>query len=218
MRSLAAWLWFLDLSSGERALDASNIATGEMASSLAGHFAEVHVLRADLPGLDNVRAASAAEGWTAASFRLGTPLSHPWPLETFDCIALHDAIARQNLATTNLAAVLIGLRGMLRREGWLAVASPTPRFFRRHRIEPSGISRRALTRMLFHAKFTEVRCLFVEPGLENPKTIIPASTDAVAAYEGSDAMRGLTRRTRRVAATVGLRSALYPAYILLARA
>ena len=56
VRSLAPWLWLIECGTWGKALDASEEATGDLAASLMGHFAEVHVLRAAAP----VRSSSAA--------------------------------------------------------------------------------------------------------------------------------------------------------------
>jgi hypothetical protein len=55
--------------------------------------------------------------------------------------------------------------------------------------------------------------LFVLPSLERPLTLIPDDLDAIDAYEASSGERAWARRA---AARVGVRSALYPGYFMLA--
>ena len=97
LRSLAAWLWFVELRRGGSALDASDEIIGELAASLMGHFAAVHVMRGDAAELESLRANSAHEGWTPSSLSIGTIQTASWPAGTFDCIALHDSLARKEL-------------------------------------------------------------------------------------------------------------------------
>ncbi len=218
VRSLAPWLWLIECGTGGKALDASEEATGDLAASLMGHFAEVHALRTAAPVLDSVRASNEREGWAPASLTLGTVRSASWPAGTFDCIALHDALARRALVGPDLLEELRHLHRLLRRDGWLAVASPNPRPIARRRGPARVLSRGQLTALLRRAQFRDVHCWLAAPTLERPLTLLPDVRSAIRAYEASDAMRGSTSPIRRMIAGFGPVSLLYPAYVLLARA
>lgn len=213
VRSLAPWLWFLDFKTTARALDASST-PGDLAQALKGHFVSVDVLRPAPCELEEVRALASRQGWSADGFTLGSFVSPPWPNATFDCIALHDAFVRMVRNRAEATNVLSGLHRLLRPEGWLAVASTSPRFLRRRGED--GYAPAALSRLLSRAGFRDVRCVFVLPSLDQPLTLIPDAFDAIDAYEASS---GEERAwARRAAARVGVRRALYPGYFMLARA
>ena len=210
VRSLAPWLWLLELKTTARALDASGT-PGALAQALKGHFAAVDVLRPTPSELEEVRALAVRQGWSADGFTLGSFMSPPWPDATFDCIALHDAFAKTVRTRADAANVLTGLHRLLRPEGWLAVASPSAGFLRRSGTD--GYAPAALSRLLSRAGFRDVRCLFVLPSLERPSTLIPDALDAIDAFEASSGERAWARRA---AARVGVRSALYTGYFMLA--
>jgi hypothetical protein len=215
---LATWLWLVEFSSTDTALDASGESTGELATSFRSHFGAVHVLRDDATALERVQLDCAGDGWEPTSCRLGSPKSSPWPARSFDCIALHDALARRNPTSAEMLDELTRLHTMLRSGGWLALASRTLPPVRRGRPD-AAISRRVVTRQLRLAGFGEIRCLFGGPTIEGPLTLLPNSSKAVGAFEASDAMRGAPGlRGRRTLARLGARDLLYPAYLLLARA
>ncbi len=217
VRSLASWLWLIGCGTG-KALDASEEAGGDFAASLMTHFDEVHVLRADPSVLDSVRADNAREGWVPASLTSGTVRDAPWPPGTFDCIALHDALAHRPPAAPGLLEDLRPLHRLLRPGGWLEVAAPNPRLPGRRAAGTFVLPRGRLSRLLVRAGFREVRCWFAAPTLARPLTLLPDARAAIRAYEASDAMRGATSWPRRAIAGFGTPSVLYPAYVLLARA
>jgi SAM-dependent methyltransferase len=210
VRSLAPWLWLVEFKTTARALDASST-PGDLALALKGHFFAVDVLRPTPSALEKVRALATRQGWSADGFTLGSLISPPWPDATFDCIALHDAFARTVRSRAEAVNVLTGLRRLLRPEGWLAVASPSPGFLRRSGTD--GYAPAALSRLLSRAGFRDIRCLFVLPSLERPLTLIPDALDAIDAYEASSGERAWARRA---AAHLGVRSALYTGYFMLA--
>ena len=210
VRSLAPWLWLVEFKTTARALDASST-PGHLALALKGHFFAVDVLRPTPSALEEVRALAARQGWSADGFTLGSFMSPPWPDATFDCIALHDAFARPVRSRAEAVNVLTGLRRLLRPEGWLAVASPSAGFPRRSGTD--GYAPAALSRLLSRAGFRDVRCLFVLPSLERPSTLVPDALDAIDAFEASLGERAWARRA---AAHVGVRSALYTGYFMLA--
>jgi hypothetical protein len=219
VRSLTTWLWLVDCGAQRRALDASAETTGELAASLLAHFDEVDVLRADQSALESVRASAEGEGWTVPRLTRGTLREAPWPSGTFNCISLHDGLARQHLAADDLLAALAQLHRLLTSGGWLAMASPMPRSRGIPRPGSTGISRTRLERSIMRAGFREVRCFFSGTALDRSLTLIPDSGHAIRAYESSDAMRGgTTVGVRRAVARLGLRSMLYPGYVMLARA
>jgi SAM-dependent methyltransferase len=218
VRSLTTWLWLIDIEDGAHALDASAEVTGDLAASLRGHFANVHVLRRDQDSLARVRASSDAEGWPLSEMAVGSAQTAPWAPATFSCIVLHDALVRQPAASSSLVDDLRHYHKMLKPGGWLALTSPQPFLPGRSRDGQRGVSRHRFRRFLKTAGFREVRCLFSEFTLERPLFLVPNDHTLISAYEASDAMRGTARWTRRLVASVGLRAVLYPAYLLLARA
>ena len=217
MRSLAAWLWLVEFKTTARALDASET-PGDLAQALKGHFNAVDILRPDASALRQVEALAESQGWTANSLTVGSIRAAPWPPETFDCIALHDTLVGTSRDATDTLAVLTNLRPVLKSGGWLAVGSPNPRVLGGRRAGARGMARGRLAGLLRRARFRDVRCLFVEPSLEYPLTLLPDAIHAIDAYEASSAMQGSRAWARRSAARLGLRSMLYPAYFLLARA
>lgn len=218
MTSLAPWLWLVDFEERNRALDASSATTGELAAALMAHFAEVHVLRNDRANLDGLSAANRRDGLVPSSTALGSVRHALWPAETFDCIALHDTLVRRQLPITEVLVALRGAHRMLKRGGWLALASPRPSRLRRPPLQENGISRGVLSRLLSVAHFREVRCLFVEPSVDDPVTMVPDMKTAIRAHDAIEGARGIAMWRRRAAVELGLRSALFPAYVLLARA
>jgi len=218
VNSLAPWLWLVDFDAHGKALDASDAPTGDLAAALMGHFAEVHLLRADNATLDGLPPANSREGWAPASAVTGTFRAAPWPRGTFDCIALHDALVRRRLPKTDVLAELEGAHRLLKPGGWLALASPRPSRVRRQSLDATGIPRTILSRLLTQAHFHEIRCLFVDPSVDNPRTVVPDAKPAIGANNTLEGIRGSAMWKRRAAVGLGLRSALFPAYILLARA
>ncbi len=217
VRSLAPWIWLVECGTGT-ALDASVESSGDLAASLMPHFGAVHVLRAEASVVESVRASNAREGWTPSSLTAGTVRAAPWPPGSFDCVALHDALARRAMAAPELLDELRQCNRLLKAGGWLALAAPNPRPFRRA-PEPAGaIARGDMIRQLRRAGFREVRCWLAAPTLERPLTLLPDTRTAARAYEASDAMRGSTSWPRRAIAALGPLSLLYPGYVVLARA
>jgi SAM-dependent methyltransferase len=217
MRSLAAWLWLVEFKTTARALDASDT-SGDLAQALKGHFHAVDVLRPDPSALERVQAMAGKQGWTADSLTVGSIRAAPWPPETFDCIALHDTLVTTSRGASDALAILTSLRPVLKPDGWLAVGSPNPGVLGGQPAGAPGIPCRRLARLLRRARFRDVRCLFVEPSLESPVTWVPNAIHAIDAHEAASAMHGSKAWARRTAARLGLRSMLYPAYFLLARA
>ena len=215
VRSLAPWLWLLDFRATRKALDASDDPSGELSAALGEHFTEVHSLRANNARLEEFNTANEAQGWRPASVHAGTARDIKWPDGTFDCVALHDALTRSAHSERQVIQELDEYRRILRGDGWLVLASPTPRAAARGQAETPAIPRRRLTRLVEQSDFREVRCLWFEHMIERPLFLIPNSRRTIEAYE---AMRGSASRQRRAAAKAGLNSLLYPAYFLLARA
>jgi hypothetical protein len=218
MRSLAPWLWLVDFEAQDQALDASESQTGELATALMGHFAQVHVLRDEGEKLEGLRAANDREGCEPASAVLGTVSTAPWARETFDCIALHDALVQRHLPAPEMLTELQGAHHLLKPGGWLALASPCTLRLRNPLGRATGIPRQVLSRLLRQANFREIRCFFVEPSADDPCTVVP---DVDAAIRARDTLEGVSARTRwkrRAALELGVQSVLFPAYLLLARA
>lgn len=218
MRSLAPWLWLVDFDAQGNALDASERQTGEVATELRAHFAAVHLVRSDAATLDGLRVATSRDGWTPSSEVLGSVRTAAWPRETFDCIALHDALIRRRLPMDEVLAELQDAHRLLKPGGWLALASPSPRTVRRPRTRTPGISRAALTRLLTRAHFREIRCLFVHPTADEPFTVVPDAKAAIRAHDTFAGANGMSVWRRRAAVELGFQATLFPAYILLARA
>ena len=217
MKSLAWWMWLTDFPASERALDAS-ATPGDLAEALTGHFGRVDVLRPDAAALELVRNHAATEGWRPGQLETGALSAAPWSDGTFDCVALHDTLAVSGWDAARLLAGLEWCRALLRPGGWLALASPNPRLVARLRGTASGLPPGRVRRLLRRARFAEVRCFFIEPLIEYPICVIPDAYAASCAFESSEAVRGATTRARRATARLGMRSALYPGYYMLARA
>jgi hypothetical protein len=211
----ATWLWLLDLEFGGVALDAS-ATKGHLASELSRHFSNVHVLREDKAALDEVRAFGGRAGDRPCTLTLGSLRTAPWNESTFDCIAVHDRFAGQNQKPAESIQTLERLRHLLKTDGWLVAASPNPSYLRARSAGRTGIAPRALSRMLVEARFREVRRIFVTPSLDSPRTLIPDARRAVGAYEAYDSIQGTSEWKRRTVAGLGLHSALYPAYFIMA--
>jgi hypothetical protein len=219
VRSLTPWLWLVDFDAQGKALDASERPTGELAAALMAHFAELHVLRSDSASLDAFRAVNNQDGWAPSSIGVGSVSTAPWPQETFDCIAVHDALLRRRLTETEWLAELRSAHRLLKRGGWLAItSSQPPRLFGSQASSAAGIPRAVLSRRLTNAGFREIRCLFVEPAADAMFTVVPDTKAAVKAHDTLAGSRGLALWRRRAVAALGFRSALFPAYVLLARA
>jgi hypothetical protein len=212
----AAFLCYLDRELGGVALDAS-ATEGELAADLSAFFSEVHVLREDRFALELVRAHAARTGDSPYLETQASILEAPWTDRTFDCIAVHDALAEWNPETRETAASLERIRCLLKPEGWFMGASPNASYLRYRRAGRRGIAPRSYTRLLVDAGFREVRRIFVSPSLEAPASLIPDEPEAVAAYEILDSARGTSRWTRRVLARLGGRVMLYPTYLIMAR-
>ena len=173
--AMSTWLWLVDCPPGGRALDASG-GNGDLAEALAGHFSNVERL-----GAQQLAAAR-------------------WPAHTFDCIALHDALARDARP-----AEFERLHELLKPSGLLVVTAPSS-------------SARSVTRRLRRAGYHDIRRYCVATALDHPTTIIPAHARTIRAYHAFDASQGRTSLARRAAAFVGLHELLFPACLLLARA
>jgi hypothetical protein len=218
VNSLAPWLWLVDFDAHGKALDASDAPHGEIAVALMTHFAEVHVLRPDSAQLDALLSTDNLRGLAPASTATGSLRASLWPTQTFDCIALHDALVRRRLPTAEVLAELHGAHKLLKPGGWLALASPRPSRLYRQRVDTVGMPRAILSRLLTEANFREIRCLYVEPSADNPRTVVPDVKSAVGAHNRLEGVRGRAMWKRRAAVQLGFRSALFPAYLLLARA
>lgn len=216
MSSLAPWLWLVDFDANGKALNASETRTDELTTALMAHFAEVHVLRADSANPDGLRAASARETLAPANEARGSVCAAPWSPATFDCIALHDSLVRRRLPMADVVAELEGAHRLLKPGGWLALASPNPPMLRRGFA--AGFPRTLLSRLLMKAHFQEIRCLFVDPSADDPCTVVPDVKAAIRAHETLAGIRGKARWKRSAALELGFRYALFPAYLLLARA
>ena len=217
MRSLAPWLWLIDFDERDHALDASGSETGELTTALMAHFNNVRVLRAEADTLSGIRAVNG-EGWAPASAVLGSVRTAPWANATFDCIALHDALVQRRLPTSGLLAELQSAHRLLKPGGWLALASPNTPRVRSPLARTAGIPRRVLTRLHRQASIRETRCLFVEPSVDDPSTVVPAADAAIRARDSLEGVSGTSMWKRRAALEFGAQSVLFPAYLLLARA
>ncbi len=218
MNSLAPWLWLIDFDEHGMALDASDVPNRDLAVALMAHFTQVHVIRPDTAKLAALPAANSLEGWVPASTVIGSLSAAAWPEETFDCIAVHDALVRRGIPTTEVLAELKGAHRLLKPGGWLALASPRPSRLHRQRAGTIGLARATLSRLLKEAHFHEIRCLYVEPSADNPRTVVPNAKAAIGAHNHLEGVRGRAMWKRRAAVELGFRSALFPAYLLLARA
>jgi hypothetical protein len=218
VRSLAPWLWLVDFDAQRTALDASERPTGELAAELSAHFAEVHIVRTGAAILDEIRVANRGGAWLPSSEVLGSVRTAAWPRETFDCIALHDALVRRQLPTAEVLAELQDAHRLLKPGGWLALTSSFPRTMNGARTRTPGIPRAILSRLLTRAHFEEIRCLFVHPGADEPFTLVPNVKTAIRAHEACSGGSGVAMWRRRMAVELGVQSALFPAYVLLARA
>lgn len=218
MRSLAPWLWLVDFDAQDKALDASERRTGDLGAELSAHFAEVHVVRTDAASLGSLRVASGRDGWTPSTEVLGSVRTAAWRRETFDCIALHDALVRRRLAIPEVLAELQDAHRLLKPGGWLALASPSPSTMRSPRARTPGIARAVLSRLLTRAHFQEIRCLFVHPTADEPFTVVPDTKAAIRAHDTIAGAGGMAVWRRRAAVELGFQSTLFPAYMLLARA
>lgn len=76
----------------------------------------------------------------------------------------------------------------------------------------------AAERRLLAAGFHEVRSFWVEPSLHSQRSLIPARSDAVRAYERMKADLHGRVSIRALAAAVGLHGLLFPAALVLAEA
>ncbi len=218
MRSLAPWLWLVDFDAQGKALDASERRTGELATELNAHFAEVHIVRTDAASLDGLRAEISMDGWAPSSEVLGSVRTAAWPRATFDCIALHDALVRRHLSIAEVLAELQDAHRLLKPGGWLALTSQSPRMLGDRRARTTGIARAVLSRLLTRARFREIRCLFVDPAADEPFTVVPDVKTAIRAHDALVGVSGMAMWKRRAAAEFGFQAALFPAYVLLARA
>ena len=216
IRSLSTWLWLVDLQGGS-ALDASAEQTSDLAAGLFGHFSDVTILRENHASLEAVRLDSLEGPAAAASFLVGSIATVPLAPRSFECIALHDALASVSSSKAELRTGFAAAYALLRHDGWLAATFPSPSIqsICSRQWRPS---RRSVCRMLTRAGFREMRLLYVESGLERPLTMLPGRADAIRAYENAPGMRPRTRGVRSALASVGAHSILYPAFLVLARA
>ena len=217
VRSLAAWLWLIDLGTAKRVLDASDDSSGELAAALAQHFDEVHAVRADALQLDALRGSNERQGWSIASLVAGSAGTLQQASGTFDCIVVHDVLARRNLNDRDFLAELSQYHRLLRVDGWFAMAAFTPSEIGSDNLPAGTLPKRRAHRLLSRAGFRDLRFLWVENSLDRPLSLIPDTLSARTAYESYDAMRGSSTFIRRMAALAGLGSVLYPSYFLLAR-
>jgi hypothetical protein len=125
---------------------------------------------------------------------------------------------RAGAGTADLTARLVRVRQLLLPGGWLALSSFNPHFLGRRNARQPGISPARLARECSQAGFVELRTLFAEPSAEDPRTLLPDARAAVLAFETCHTLRGASGPARRLAARWGIRSLLYPAYFILARA
>jgi hypothetical protein len=192
VQALAPWLWLLDRESGGTALDASGT-EGRLAAELSGHFSDIEVIE-HAPWITDV----------------------PWSPHTFDCIALHESLSVVAASAVERVAALRRVRDLMRPGGWLAAASANSSFLGNRGAPRAGIAPRLFAQYLTTSGFTDVRRIYVTPSLEQPRTLIPDARRAVTGYEAFEP--NTVSRARGAFAQLGIHSALYPAYFILARA
>lgn len=191
-QALVPWLWLLDREPGGVALDASRT-DGRLGAELSGHFSAVEVME-HAPWITDV----------------------PWTPQTFDCIALHETLSAVAASTVERVAALSRVRNLMRPGGWFAAASANSSFLGNRGSRRVGIAPRLYSRYLLMSGFTDVRRVYVTPSLVQPRTLIPDSRRAVHGYEAFEP--NTVNKARGVFARLGINSALYPAYFILARA
>lgn len=214
VRALTSWVWLVDFDRKARALDATNELSADVSATLEQHFSAVHVLRKDEAALSLLRKSRDLAGFRESlKMSMGRLDSAPFEAASFDCVMLHDSIV-----TTGADArkTLAGARRLLRDGGWLQMASPRPPL--RGAIESSGIRHGKLVAWVRSTGFREVRTYHIDSSIDQLLHLIPAARPAVLEYESSPAMRSSISRRRRLVASIGLHSLLYPGYMLLARA
>ncbi|MDT8369920.1 MAG: class I SAM-dependent methyltransferase, partial [Longimicrobiales bacterium] len=160
----APWLWFVEPSSRDRALDLSG-SGGGLADELAGHFSEVEV---EAPGRVQ---------------RDGLPES------TFDCIVVHDTLSHPDRPGAEVVEILGGLRRALRPGGVVALASVNPHFIPSWFRNRDGVSPRTCARRLTRAGFGAVCRFYLDGSLEQPGAVVPDTGPPAVAYEGSPNLR-----------------------------
>lgn len=191
-QALAPWLWLLDKEPGGIALDASGT-DGRLAVELSGHFSRVEV--------------AEHAPWVSSESR--TPRS-------FDCVALHESLSAVADSTAERVLALSRVRNLLRPGGWFAAASANSSFLGNRGSRRVGIAPRLYTQHLEMSGFADVRRIYVTPSLEQPRTLIPDSRRAVNGYEAFEP--NTVSKARSLFAQMGVHSALYPAYFIMARA
>jgi len=191
-QALVPWLWLLDKEPGGTALDASGT-DGRLAAELSGHFSRVEV--------------AEHAPWVS---------SDPRGSRAFDCIVLHYSLSAVADSTTERVTALGRVRDLLRPGGWLAAASVNSSFLGNRGTRRVGIAPRLYTQYLEMSGFADVRRIYVTPSLEHPRTLIPDSRRAVNGYEAFEP--NTVSKARGLFAQMGVHSALYPAYFIMARA
>lgn len=192
VQALAPWLWLLDRESGGIALDASGT-EGRLAAELAGHVSDIEV--------------AEHAPWISSA---------PWRPGTFDLVALHELLSVVDRSTVERVTALTQVRSLMKPGGWLAAASANSSFLGNRGAQRVGISPRMYAQYLVMSGFTDVRRVYVTPSLQQPRTLIPDSRRAVNGYEAFEP--NTVSKARGVFAQLGIHSALYPAYFILARA
>ena len=122
------------------------------------------------------------------------------------------------MPAAELVAELARLRALLRPGGWLALASINPRCIGRRSVTGHGIPVAGLAAAVSGAGYAETRTLFTEPSIDDPRSLVPDTSDAARAYETREGLRPRSNRARGMLSGIGLRDLLYPGYFLLARA
>jgi SAM-dependent methyltransferase len=124
------WLWLVDLTRWERALDVQG-GIGTMTAALARHFTSVQYLDAARPALEFARARFSEDGSANVTCAQAGAGALPYRNATFDCVVWDGALGRgvSGVATAEtpavLAAVLAEGRRVLRPGGCLYVGIAT---------------------------------------------------------------------------------------------
>lgn len=212
-----AWLWYADRDIGGSALDASTVG-GKLAAELSVQFSVVHVLREQASAVDAVLADARRRRAGSYEGTVGSILRAPWADNTFDCIVAEDALVQTRVTRAGVVDRVQRIRALLKPGGWFVGSSPNPAYRRFRRLRAPGISPLRFSRVLTDAHFRDVRRVFVTPSLERPLALVPDAPAPVKAYEAFDSISGATRWRRQMAANLGLRNTLYPAYFIFGRA
>jgi SAM-dependent methyltransferase len=240
--SLANWIWLADLERRERVLVVSGDG-GTMAASLAPHFSTIYLLEANHPRLLFSQRRFAQDGVGNAVLLRASEHDPPFQHDSFDCVVLHGTLDRQGTPAgggrpdRDRGSVLTACHRLLRPGGYLCIGATNPYWHgssrgrqnrnrwltqvaltlsgltgTRERIATRGVLERLLRQVGFHA----VRSHYATPSIYRPRDIVPACRRAAVAYEASASADGAKATLRRLLASLGLHSVLFPHQLILA--